>query len=107
MIQILRSIIYLVIEYGGQWEESWERPVCAYRNREAAERHVREIRKAIRQEDEQRKRCADCPMAYHEGNGLAPGCQRPDGKGGCTVAFHLSMYDRKGAEIHAVELVEE
>ena len=34
--------IYLVREYGGQWEDSWEQIVKAYRNKEDAEKFVRE-----------------------------------------------------------------
>ena len=34
--------IYLVREYGGQWEDSWEKIVKAYKNKEDAEKFVRE-----------------------------------------------------------------
>lgn len=34
--------IYLVREYGGQWEDSWEQIVKAYKNKEDAEKFVKE-----------------------------------------------------------------
>ena len=34
--------IYLVREYGGQWEDSWEQIVKAHKNKEDAEKFVKE-----------------------------------------------------------------
>ena len=34
--------IYLVREYGGQWEDSWEQIIKAYKSKEDAEKFVRE-----------------------------------------------------------------
>lgn len=68
--------IYIVREYGGQWEDRWERPVCAFEDRADAEKLRDEIIKAHKEQDKQKEKCQECKYMYgYEGD--KPKCFKP------------------------------
>lgn len=68
--------IYIVQEYGGQWEDSWKRPVCAFEDRADAEKLRDEIIKAHKEQDKQKEKCQECKYMY-EREGEKPKCFKP------------------------------
>lgn len=68
--------IYIVQEYGGQWEDSWEHPVCAFEDRADAEKLRDEIITAHKEQDKQKEKCRECKYMYYR-EGDKPKCFKP------------------------------
>lgn len=51
---------WALIEYGGEWEDSWENIIKIYTNKEKAEIQKEEKNKALAKDQDKIKKCWDC-----------------------------------------------
>ena len=94
--------IYLVIKYGGQYEDAWESVECAFKNKEDAENLIEEIEKEIHKEQAEAERCAACRWFEQE---VLPICYKPDDDDDEYCANEKwTVDDLFGARIEEVEL---
>lgn len=98
--------IYLVIEYGGQYEDGWEKVVCAYENKQEAYNHKEDIDREIETDWERSDKCSKCTYWEDE---TKPDCFVPeeDDADGCAneCLFQIT-FDRIGSYVKAVEFVQ-
>lgn len=68
--------IYIIREFGGQWEDSWERSVCAFEDRADAEKLRAQIVEEHEEQDKQKALCQECKYMYIR-SGKKPDCFKP------------------------------
>ena len=95
---------YIVSKFGGEWEDSWEHPVCAYADREEAGRHADRLTKEQEEQKEQAKKCSDCDYAFY-GLGDKPDCFEPceDDPESCET-LTIIYDDWHGVNIEPIEM---
>lgn len=56
--------VYLLVEYGGQWEDYYEYTIGCYKNQSEAEEMKLTLEKKNKTEIEQKDLCNRCPCYY-------------------------------------------
>ena len=90
--------VWLVIEYGGQYEDYYERIVHAYKHRSEAQKFLNEHKRNIAKAWEQSKKCFDCDCMYGENTSEKPPCYERDKFGDCANMVQMfETIDAQGA----------
>lgn len=94
-------MIYLVIEYGGEYEDHYEKVLCAYEDKKDANAYARRKNAEIKARYKQSEKCLDCN--YYEKGARKPKCYFPDADGRCMGYTYMSAtLDAEGVEVQEV-----
>lgn len=98
--------IWLVIEYGGQYEESYEKILHAYTSRKEAEKYKNKRKRAINQTWEDAKRCQECECWFSNSIENPPSCYKQGEFGDCENLVLMSpTIDAQGVYIKPLEVL--
>ena len=110
--------IYQLHEFGGEWEDFYDRIVGSYIKRERAEEEKLKRQAKVREEQRQSLICNDCPICDSFGRDdteiLAKECasyckrfeREDDGDGSIDCANWTSRYDEPSFEVKEVDIEE-